>query len=50
VAEAAAWLASDGAAGVTGQAVVVDAGHLTLPGYNPAPVAPQSPVPAHGPS
>ncbi|MGK5111450.1 MULTISPECIES: mycofactocin-coupled SDR family oxidoreductase [unclassified Geodermatophilus] len=38
VAEAAAWLASDAAAAVTGQAIVIDAGHLTLPGFNPAPV------------
>jgi enoyl-[acyl-carrier-protein] reductase (NADH) len=34
------WLASDGAYGVTGQAIPVDAGHLALPGYNPAPVRP----------
>jgi SDR family mycofactocin-dependent oxidoreductase len=40
IANAAAWLASDGAFGVTGQAVVVDAGHTVLPGFNPAPVAP----------
>jgi NAD(P)-dependent dehydrogenase (short-subunit alcohol dehydrogenase family) len=40
IANAAAWLASDGAFAVTGQAVVVDAGHTVLPGFNPAPVAP----------
>ena len=40
VADAAVWLASDGAYGVTGQAIPVDAGHLALPGYNPAPVRP----------
>nr|WP_204263624.1 mycofactocin-coupled SDR family oxidoreductase [Geodermatophilus normandii] len=40
VADAAVWLASDGAHGVTGQAVAVDAGHLALPGFNPAPVRP----------
>jgi SDR family mycofactocin-dependent oxidoreductase len=40
VADAAVWLASDGAYGVTGQAIPVDAGHLALPGYNPAPVQP----------
>ncbi|MBM7808743.1 SDR family mycofactocin-dependent oxidoreductase [Geodermatophilus bullaregiensis] len=40
IADAAVWLASDGAYGVTGLAVPVDAGHLALPGYNPAPVRP----------
>ena len=40
IANAAAWLASDGAWAVTGQAVVVDAGHTILPGFNPAPVSP----------
>jgi SDR family mycofactocin-dependent oxidoreductase len=40
VADAAVWLAADGAYGVTGQAFPVDAGHLALPGYNPAPVVP----------
>ncbi|RFU19129.1 mycofactocin-coupled SDR family oxidoreductase [Geodermatophilus marinus] len=40
VADAAAWLASDGAWAVTGQAIAVDAGHLALPGFNPAPLAP----------
>jgi enoyl-[acyl-carrier-protein] reductase (NADH) len=38
VADAAAWLVSDGAYAVTGQAVAVDSGHLILPGFNPAPV------------
>jgi SDR family mycofactocin-dependent oxidoreductase len=38
IANAAAWLASDKAFGVTGQALVVDAGHLTMPGYNHAPI------------
>ena len=37
IADAAAWLASDGAFAVTGQAIVVDAGHIQLAGYNPAP-------------
>jgi SDR family mycofactocin-dependent oxidoreductase len=40
IANAAAWLASDGAFAVTGQAIVVDAGHTILPGFNPAPVQP----------
>lgn len=40
IANAAAWLASDGAFAVTGQSVVVDAGHTILPGFNPAPVRP----------
>ncbi|RBY83667.1 SDR family mycofactocin-dependent oxidoreductase [Geodermatophilus sp. TF02-6] len=40
IADAAAWLASDGAWAVTGQAIVVDAGHLELPGFNPAPLQP----------
>jgi NAD(P)-dependent dehydrogenase (short-subunit alcohol dehydrogenase family) len=40
IADAAVWLASDGASGVTGQAIPIDAGHLALPGYNPAPVRP----------
>lgn len=40
IADAAVWLASDGAYGVTGQAVQVDAGHLALPGFNPAPARP----------
>ncbi|SFP49426.1 SDR family mycofactocin-dependent oxidoreductase [Geodermatophilus dictyosporus] len=40
VADAAVWLASDGAWAVTGQAIPVDAGHLALPGFNPAPVQP----------
>jgi SDR family mycofactocin-dependent oxidoreductase len=38
VADAAAWLASDAAATVTGVALPVDAGHLLLTGTNPAPV------------
>jgi len=37
IADAAAWLASDAAYAVTGQELVVDAGHLALPGFNPAP-------------
>jgi SDR family mycofactocin-dependent oxidoreductase len=37
IADAAVWLASDGAFAVTGQTVVVDAGNSVLPGYNPAP-------------
>ena len=37
IADAAVWLASDGAYGVTGQALPIDAGHLALPGYNPSP-------------
>lgn len=40
IADAALWLASDAAYGVTGQAVPIDAGHLALPGYNPSPVRP----------
>ena len=40
IADAAVWLASDAALGVTGQAVVVDSGHLTMPGFNPAPAGP----------
>lgn len=40
VARAAAWLASDSAFGITGQAIVVDAGHTVLPGFNPAPMLP----------
>jgi SDR family mycofactocin-dependent oxidoreductase len=40
IAEAAVWLASDAALGITGQAVVVDSGHLTMPGFNPAPAGP----------
>lgn len=36
VADAATWLCSDGAMGVTGQAVVVDAGYTVMPGYNPS--------------
>jgi NAD(P)-dependent dehydrogenase (short-subunit alcohol dehydrogenase family) len=37
IADAAVWLASDGAYGVTGLAVPVDAGHLALPGVQPRP-------------
>lgn len=40
IAEAACWLAADGAFAVTGQTVVVDSGHLALPGYNHAPISP----------
>lgn len=40
IANAAAWLASDGAYAVTGQNIVVDAGHTIMPGFNPAPVSP----------
>ncbi len=39
IANAAAWLASDGSYAVTGQNIVVDAGHSVLPGFNPAPIA-----------
>ncbi|GAA3952317.1 mycofactocin-coupled SDR family oxidoreductase [Gordonia caeni] len=39
IANAAAWLASDGSYAVTGQNIVIDAGHTILPGFNPAPVA-----------
>lgn len=38
VADAALWLCSDGAIGVTGQAIVVDAGYTSMPGFNPSPV------------
>ncbi|MGD9527517.1 MAG: mycofactocin-coupled SDR family oxidoreductase, partial [Pseudonocardia sp.] len=38
IADAAAWLVSDQASTVTGIVVPVDAGHLILPGVNPAPV------------
>ncbi|MXP24256.1 mycofactocin-coupled SDR family oxidoreductase [Gordonia sp. HNM0687] len=38
IANAAAWLASDGTYAVTGQNIVVDAGHTIMPGFNPAPV------------
>lgn len=38
IADAAVWLAADGAYGVTGQAFPIDAGHLAMPGYNPAPL------------
>lgn len=40
IADAAVWLASDGAYGVTGQAFPIDAGHLAMPGYNPSPIRP----------
>ncbi|WP_280216710.1 mycofactocin-coupled SDR family oxidoreductase [Nocardia neocaledoniensis] len=40
VANAAAWLASDGAFAVTGQAITIDAGLTALPGFNHAPVQP----------
>jgi NAD(P)-dependent dehydrogenase (short-subunit alcohol dehydrogenase family) len=39
IADAAVWLASDGAAVVTGVALPVDAGHLLLTGVNPAPAS-----------
>jgi SDR family mycofactocin-dependent oxidoreductase len=39
IADAAVWLASDGAAVVTGIALPVDAGHLLLTGVNPAPAS-----------
>lgn len=38
IANAAAWLASDGSYAVTGQNIIVDAGHTIMPGFNPAPV------------
>lgn len=38
IADAALWLVSDAAAAVTGVALPVDAGHMLLPGVNPAPV------------
>ncbi|MET3953180.1 SDR family mycofactocin-dependent oxidoreductase [Rhodococcus sp. OAS809] len=37
-AKAIVWLASDSAEYITGVALPVDAGHLTLPGFNPWPV------------
>lgn len=40
IANAAAWLASDGAFAMTGQNIVVDAGHTILAGFNPNPVLP----------
>lgn len=40
IANAAAWLASDGSYAVTGQNIVVDAGHTIMPGFNPAPIVP----------
>ncbi|WP_029429772.1 mycofactocin-coupled SDR family oxidoreductase [Blastococcus sp. URHD0036] len=40
IADAAVWLAGDGAYGVTGQAFPIDAGHLAMPGFNPSPVRP----------
>ncbi len=40
IADAAVWLASDGAYGVTGQAFPIDAGHLAMPGFNPSPARP----------
>lgn len=39
IANTAAWLGSDGAYAITGQNIVVDAGHSILPGFNPAPVS-----------
>jgi SDR family mycofactocin-dependent oxidoreductase len=45
VADAVAWLASDDAKHITGAAIPVDAGHILLPGVNPAPVA--GPEPEH---
>jgi len=39
VADAVVWLAADGAAAVTGQAIVVDAGHTTMNGFNHSSVA-----------
>lgn len=43
VADTIAWLVSDDARHVTGVAVPVDAGHLVLPGGNPAPVEGEGP-------
>ncbi len=39
VADAVVWLAADGGADVTGQAIVVDAGHTTMNGFKHSPVA-----------
>jgi NAD(P)-dependent dehydrogenase (short-subunit alcohol dehydrogenase family) len=39
VANAAIWLASDEAANVTGLELVLDAGHMILPGFNHEPIA-----------
>jgi SDR family mycofactocin-dependent oxidoreductase len=41
IANAALWLASDEAEHVHGTELVVDAGHLILPGFNHAPVQPE---------
>jgi SDR family mycofactocin-dependent oxidoreductase len=43
VADAVAWLVSDDARHITGAQVPVDAGHLLLPGGNPAPIAGEGP-------
>ncbi len=43
VADAVAWLTSNGARHITGVAIPVDAGHTILPGVNPAPIAGEGP-------
>jgi len=43
VADTIAWLVSDDARHITGAAIPVDAGHLLLPGGNPAPVPGEGP-------
>ena len=38
ISDAVVWLASDGAARVTGVTLPVDSGHMVLPGFNNSPV------------
>jgi NAD(P)-dependent dehydrogenase (short-subunit alcohol dehydrogenase family) len=38
ISEGVAWLASDESRFVTGAIIPIEAGHLSLPGFNPAPV------------